>query len=76
MFCLASKFNKGNIDSDLRSLGRNLATKIPKISFICHSMGGIIARAALHCLELGEEDTAEKLYFYVPISTPHLGCAS
>ena len=39
-------------------------------------MGGIIARAALHYLELGEENTAEKLYFYVSISTPHLGCAS
>ena len=85
MFCLASKFNKGNTDSDLRSLGRNLATeirgyfarkqkhnKISKISFKCHSMGGIIARAALRYLELGEENTAEKLYFYVSISTPHL----
>ena len=35
-------------------------------------MGGIIARAALRYLELGEENTAEKLYFYVSISTPHL----
>ena len=39
-------------------------------------MAGIIAIAALHYLELGEENTAKKLYFYVSISTPHLGCAS
>lgn len=44
-------------------------SEIGKISFICHSMGGIVARAAFFHLS----DYHDKFYGYLSIATPHLG---
>ena len=43
--------------------------KITRISFIGHSMGGIIIRSALPMLE----SYKDKFFSYVSLSTPHLG---
>lgn len=40
-----------------------------KISFIAHSLGGLIVRAALPYLE----EHADKMYNYFTLSSPHLG---
>ena len=45
--------------------------KIEKLSFIGHSLGGIIIRAALPHLEKYKD----KLNTYMSLSTPHLGCS-
>ena len=42
---------------------------LQKLSFIGHSMGGLIIRAALPLLS----DLKPKLHFYMSLSTPHLG---
>ena len=44
-------------------------TALGRISFIGHSMGGLIIRASLkHLTEL-----KEKMHLYISLSTPHLG---
>mmetsp|Transcript_5734 Transcript_5734/g.4927 ORF Transcript_5734/g.4927 Transcript_5734/m.4927 type:complete len:212 (-) Transcript_5734:30-665(-) len=45
------------------------SSDIGKISFICHSMGGIVARAACPYLE----EYHDKFYGYLSMATPHLG---
>lgn len=42
---------------------------LTKISFIGHSLGGLIIRAALPYLE----EFKEKFYTYMSLSSPHLG---
>lgn len=67
---------------DILIMGGKLATEVQtyiaeyfpknslqKLSFIGHSMGGLIIRAALPLLA----DWKQKLHFYVSLSTPHLG---
>lgn len=44
-----------------RTLGR--------ISFICHSLGGIVCRAALPYLS----DFNEKMFTFLSLAVPHLG---
>ena len=44
---------------------------LKKLSFIGHSLGGLIIRAALPHLE----HLKDKLYSYISLSSPHLGCA-
>jgi hypothetical protein len=43
--------------------------EIDRISFICHSLGGIIAREAINHLL----DYSDKFYCYCSFGTPHLG---
>jgi len=43
--------------------------KILRISFIGHSLGGLIIRAALPHLK----DFSNKFHFYISLSSPHLG---
>lgn len=43
--------------------------KVDHISLICHSIGGIVARAALTFLK-GLKD---KFYFMLTLGSPHLG---
>lgn len=74
--------NEDHTDKDLEFLGKNLALEIrayiakryiqclSKISFIGHSMGGVIARAALPHLS----DYSSIMYSYISICSPHLGC--
>ncbi len=40
-----------------------------RMSFITHSLGGLIVRAALPYLE----EHADKMYNFITLSTPHLG---
>jgi len=69
-------------NGDILIMGGKLATEVQtyiaeyfpknslqKLSFIGHSMGGLIIRAALPLLA----DLKQKLHFYMSLSTPHLG---
>lgn len=79
---MSSKINEEHTDKDLDFLGKNLAAEIKvyikkrciqslnKITFICHSMGGVIARAALPYLK----EYSSLMHSYISIGTPHLGC--
>lgn len=43
--------------------------EIVRISFVCHSLGGLIAREAMsHLL-----DFSDKFYAYISLASPHLG---
>ena len=79
---LLSKKNEGKTEGNIEAMGKNLAdevkefidqycpgTSLGRISFICHSMGGLITRAALPHLEKYKES----MYTYVSLSSPHLG---
>jgi hypothetical protein len=69
-------------EGDILIMGRKLAIEtqafvhdyfpgksLEKLSFIGHSMGGLVIRAALPLLS----DLRRKLHFLVTLSTPHLG---
>jgi len=78
---LVSTCNDGHTDSDLLTLGQALATEVQthisiyckgsirRISFIGHSLGGLIVRAALRWLR----EFRGKLGVFVSLSCPHLG---
>ena len=77
---LASKNNENMKDNTLDQMGANLAHEvtefcanqknISKISFIGHSLGGVIIRAALSRMK----HLRPKLFTFVSLSSPHLGC--
>ena len=68
--------------SKIQTLGVNLANEvveiitqnfdgdIERLSFIGHSLGGLIIRAALPLLK----QYKSKMYTYLSLGTPHLGC--
>ena len=79
---LCSKQNEADTNSSIFELGKNLASEVQeyirdefikdgptKISFIGHSLGGIIIRAALPNLSIYKD----KMHLYMSISSPHLG---
>ena len=81
---LSSISNQDDTGNDLFQMGKNLATEVikyikewdnglifKKISFIGHSIGGVIIRSALPYLK----EYKEKLYLYISLSSPHLGYA-
>ena len=81
---LSSQSNQDDTESDFKILGERLANEVKqfmkewnngimfnKISFIGHSIGGIIIRS---CLPLLEEYSC-KMFFYCSLSSPHLGYA-
>lgn len=43
--------------------------EIGKISFMCHSLGGIVARACFPYLK----EYFDKFYSYISLASPHLG---
>jgi len=65
------------LDAYLASLGEN---DLKTISFICHSMGGLIIRYAIGHRYRVEEPSGRETIFgliplhYVAITTPHVGC--
>jgi len=82
--CLISKSNEADTHASIEQLGLNLATevklhlhryfenrtdKLKKISFIGHSLGGIITREALK--HLGKY--ADVMHGFVSLGSPHLG---
>lgn len=81
---LLSVENEGKTEEDITELGLNLAKEIynfiykwspgsslGRISFICHSLGGLIARAALPHLN----EFSDKMFSFITLASPHLGYA-
>lgn len=79
---LLSKANEDKTEGDFTEMGERLASEvkqyilsfcpidcISKISFIGHSIGGIIIRAALPYLA----EFSTKFYTYMSLGSPHLG---
>jgi hypothetical protein len=79
---LCSNSNEENTEGDIAEMGVRLAQEVinfvsewcpanslGRISFIGHSMGGIIIRSALPYLE----QYSNKMHMYMTFSTPHLG---
>ena len=79
---LCSSANEEYTEGDILDMGVRLASEVNsyisqycpgsslgKISFIAHSLGGLIVRAALPYLEEHES----KMYNYFTLSSPHLG---
>ena len=76
-----SKANENNTLCSIKEMGENLAEEVieyieqwcygslDRLSFIGHSLGGIIIRAALPYLK----DYKDKMYSYMSLSAPHLG---
>jgi len=81
---LMSAYNEGLTDGDILEMGNRLAQEVlyfvknlcqiedsmKRLSFIGHSLGGLIIRAALPLLSEYED----KMHLYLSLSTPHLGC--
>lgn len=80
--CLTSNANEDNTEDSIEIMGQRLADEIvryvehwcgedavSRLSFICHSLGGVIARAALPKLK----HLWSRLYTFVSFSSPHLG---
>ena len=79
---ISSTANEGDTNAEITLMGKRLADEVVKmvdrhfeqkeraiISFVGHSMGGIIARASLPFLQ----DYHSQLGFYFSLSIPHLG---
>lgn len=79
---LCSSSNEDHTEGDIGEMGVRLAqevnnyisqycpgTSLGKISFITHSMGGLIARASLPYLE----EHLDKMYNFISLSSAHLG---
>jgi hypothetical protein len=70
------------LSSDIQDMGRRLAVELSaylvesckdlgRLSFVCHSLGGLIVRSALSEPEL--LPYLSKLYSYMSLATPHCG---
>lgn len=80
---LCSKSNEGVTDGDISLMGKRLADEIKdyikiwfpnpkllgKLSFLGHSLGGVVIRAALPLLE----EYKEKMWSLITFASPHLG---
>ena len=79
---LPSSANQDDTGADIIQMGKKLAAEVKsyikewnnglifkKISFIGHSIGGVIIRAALPNLE----EFKDKFWLYLSLSSPHLG---
>ena len=79
---MSSRANEENTDRDIFVMGEALAeeleqylkewcpgSKLGKLTFVCHSLGGLIARAALPHLRKYQD----KMRGFVTLATPHLG---
>ena len=82
---LCSICNEDQTDGDISAMGERLAeevrnfisdlindgsTTLSRLSFVGHSLGGLIARAALHLLS----EFRGNFHSFLCLSTPHLGC--
>ena len=82
----SSSANEGQTDGDIETMGVRLSMEltnflsthsssfsiINRISFIGHSLGGLIVRAAIPLL--GEYK--DRMYAYISLATPHLGISN
>ena len=83
---LSSSANEDQTDGDIESMGMRLSMEIGefltkhatsffiinRISFVAHSLGGLIVRAALPLLS----EYKERFHMYISLSTPHLGISN
>ena len=83
---LSSSANEEQTDGDIESMGVRLSMEIlaflskhsssfsiiNRISFVSHSLGGLIVRAALQLMA----EHREKFHLFITLSTPHLGVAN
>ena len=81
LMILDSAFNENQTEGDINEMGERLAEEIlsflalnfaerkPLISFIAHSLGGLIVRSALPLLEF----FSSSFHAFITLSTPHLG---
>ena len=80
---LSSSANEDQTEGDLFEMGERLAQEVKqfihafcpiqclaKISFIGHSLGGLIIRSALPHLE---SELKDKFFTYMSLSSPHMG---
>lgn len=78
----ATNVNEGTNDGDIMEMGLNLAqdvkqyinewcpgAELARLSFIGHSLGGLVIRAALPLLA----EYKAKMHLYMSLSSPHLG---
>lgn len=83
VLCLLSTCNEDYTDGPIEEMGKRLSDEViaavspfskslKKLSFVGHSLGGIIIRAALPHLHM----FSSQFYLYWSLSTPHLGCIS
>ncbi|KAH8584559.1 ZW18 protein [Cryptosporidium sp. chipmunk genotype I] len=83
VLCLLSTCNEDYTDGPIEEMGKRLSDEViaaispfskslKKLSFVGHSLGGIIIRAALPHLYM----FSSQFYLYWSLSTPHLGCIS
>merc|ERR1711977_235005 len=79
---LCSNSNEDNTEGDMTEMGIRLAQEVVnyicdwcpgsalgRLSFVAHSIGGVIVRAALPLLQ----EYASKMYTFLTFSSPHLG---
>jgi len=79
---LCSSQNEDQTEGDIFDMGKNLANEVTmfindwcpgsclgRISFVGHSLGGLIIRAALPYLE----EFSSKMFTIMTFSSPHLG---
>jgi pimeloyl-ACP methyl ester carboxylesterase len=79
---LCSAANEDNTELEISGMGQRLAkevknyiaewcsgTMLGRLSFVGHSMGGLIIRAALPYLE----DYSAKMHLFMTLSSPHIG---
>jgi pimeloyl-ACP methyl ester carboxylesterase len=75
------RYNTGRLVSDngdqLANLMEELADAWPvpiaSISFVCHSMGGLVARSALNSAIAADREWASQVRHVITLGTPHLG---
>jgi triacylglycerol esterase/lipase EstA (alpha/beta hydrolase family) len=84
-YLLCSKANENSTENDIAEMGKRLAAEIEdyidlwfpraerltKITFLSHSLGGLVVRAALPLLAKYKD----KMWNFISFSSPHLGCA-
>lgn len=68
----AKKFNKGidKVSMPLVAQINSIHNQYETISFVCHSMGGLVAKNALTWFD---PKILEKVYFFMSLSVPHIG---
>mmetsp|Transcript_44972 Transcript_44972/g.104041 ORF Transcript_44972/g.104041 Transcript_44972/m.104041 type:complete len:739 (+) Transcript_44972:119-2335(+) len=79
---LCANSNEDNTEGDMNEMGIRLAQEVVnyicdwcpgsalgRLSFVAHSIGGLIVRAALPLLH----EYSNKMYMFMTFSTPHLG---
>ncbi|OMJ76246.1 hypothetical protein SteCoe_24425 [Stentor coeruleus] len=84
LLVLISESNEKHTEGSIADMGKRLANEViafihslpehvtvSRISFIGHSLGGIIIRAALPSLL----EYKRLMYAYISLASPHLGCA-